>query len=63
MFELKKDVKYDDLDEEAQKLLSVLGFEPGDNLSQMAEDLLKEKGMTLDEYLTGKEKGRERKRE
>lgn len=59
MFKLKKNVKYDDLDEETQKLLSVLGFEPGDNLSQMAESLLKEKGMTLDEYLTGKEKGSE----
>lgn len=58
MFELKKNVKYDDLDKETQKLLSVLGFEPGDNLSQMAENLLKEKGMTLNEYLTGeKEKG------
>lgn len=59
MFKLKKDVKYDDLDEETQKLLSVLGFEAGDNLSQMAENLLKEKGMTLDEYLTGKETGSE----
>lgn len=58
MFKLKKNVKYDDLDEETQKLLSVLGFEPGDNLSQMAEGLLKEKGITLNEYLTGeKEKG------
>ena len=58
MFKLKKNVKYDDLDEETQKLLSILGFEPGDNLSQMAEGLLKEKGITLNEYLTGeKEKG------
>ena len=41
MFELKKDVTFDSLDEESQKLLSILGFESGDNLSQMAEDLLK----------------------
>ena len=28
-------------------------FESGDNLSEMAENLLKKKGMTLDEYLKG----------
>lgn len=53
MFELKKDVTFDSLDEESQKLLSILGFESGDNLSQMAEDLLKKKGVSLNEYLTG----------
>jgi hypothetical protein len=52
MFELKKDVTFDNLDEESQKLLSILGFESGDNLSQMAEDLLKKKGVSLNEYLT-----------
>ena len=52
-FELKKNVTFDSLDEESQKLLSILGFESGDNLSEMAENLLKEKGMTLDEYLKG----------
>lgn len=55
VFELKKDVTFDSLDEESQKLLSILGFEPGDDLSEMAENLLKEKGMTLDEYLKGGE--------
>ena len=53
MFELKKDVTFDSLDGESQKLLSILGFESGDNLSQMAEDLLKKKGVSLNEYLTG----------
>ena len=53
MFELKKDVTFDSLDEESQKLLSILGFESGDNLSQMAEDLLKKKCVSLNEYLTG----------
>ena len=52
-FELKKNVTFDSLDEESQKLLSILGFESGDNLSEMAENLLKKKGMTLDEYLKG----------
>lgn len=55
VFELKKNVTFDSLDEESQKLLSILGFEPGDDLSEMAENLLKEKGMTLDEYLKGGE--------
>ncbi len=50
---LKKNVTFDSLDEESQKLLSILGFESGDNLSEMAENLLKKKGMTLDEYLKG----------
>ena len=53
MFELKKDVTFDSLDDKSQKLLSILGFESGDNLSQMAEDLLKKKGVSLNEYLTG----------
>ncbi len=52
-FELKKNVTFDSLDEESQKLLSILGFESGDNLSEMAENLLKKKGITLDEYLKG----------
>ena len=52
-FELKKNVTFDSLDEESQKLLSILGFESGDNLSEMAENLMKKKGMTLDEYLKG----------
>ena len=50
---LKKNVTFDSLDKESQKLLSILGFESGDNLSEMAENLLKKKGMTLDEYLKG----------
>lgn len=53
VFEFKKNVTFDSLDEESQKLLSILGFESGDNLSEMAENLLKKKGMTLDEYLKG----------
>ena len=53
VFELKKNVTFDSLDEESQKLLSILVFESGDNLSEMAEILLKKKGMTLDEYLKG----------
>lgn len=57
VFELKKNVTFDSLDEESQKLLSILGFESGDNLSEMAKNLLKEKGMTLDEYLKGELKG------
>lgn len=53
VFELKKNVTFDSLDEESQKLLSILGFESGDNLSEMAKNLLKKKSMTLDEYLKG----------
>ena len=58
VFELKKSVTFDSLDEESQKLLSILGFEPGDNLSEMAENLPKKKGMALDEYLLSNKKGR-----
>lgn len=51
MLEMNDTFLFDDQDEETKELLKLLGFKEGEDIFEVFDDFLEEKGMTLDEYL------------
>lgn len=51
MFDIAKNIVFDELDKDTQESLKILGFKEGDNLSEIFQDFLDKREVTLDEYL------------